>query len=457
MTGIFLSSCAHWPENPKLKQVEPLRGYRFQLQARPDNSQDMIVILAFSGGGTRAASFSYGVLEELSRTTIPVQGRQRRFIDEVDIISAVSGGSFTAAYYALYGDRIFSEFENKFLKRNVESDLYWKIVNPVNWFRLTSPAFSRSDLAAEYYDEALFGGATFGDLGQRRGPTIVINGTDLSTGARFTFTQEQFDQICSDLDRFPLARAVATSSAYAPSLTPVTLVNYAGACGYTEPAWMKTLDQNTSGTPGRALFRLHELRSYRDSGRRPYLHLFDGGFSDNLGLRGVLEALDTLEADMDAARSSVLKKTRRIVVIVVNARRAPEKDWDRRESLPGTSEIMAQVRSIPVDRYSYEMIEALKDKAEKWRHLLKARQSSQPPVSGSNHAAPADIAFHLIELSFEAMSDKEERRYLLNLPTSFKLPAESVDRLRRAAAVLLRQSPDYRKLLRELGAPEPRF
>jgi NTE family protein len=62
-----------------------------------------LLILAFSGGGTRAAAFAYGVLEELAATPVVLGGRPRRLLDEVDLISAVSGGSFTAAYYGLYG------------------------------------------------------------------------------------------------------------------------------------------------------------------------------------------------------------------------------------------------------------------------------------------------------------------------------------------------------------------
>src|SRR5207248_1780038 len=113
------------------------------------------------GGGTRAASLSYGVLEELARTPVGLAGAQHRMLDEVDIISSVSGGSFTAAYYALWGDRIFLDFESKFLKREVQNDLLLRVLAPWNQARLASPKFSRTDLAAEYYDDLLFKGATF--------------------------------------------------------------------------------------------------------------------------------------------------------------------------------------------------------------------------------------------------------------------------------------------------------
>jgi hypothetical protein len=39
----------------------------------------------------------------------------------------------------------------------------------------------------------------------------------------------------------------------------------------------------------------------------------------------------------------------------------------------------------------------------------------------------------------------------MNLPTTFVLPAEDVDRLREAAGRVLRQSQDFQAVLREFG------
>src|SRR6266550_8876839 len=128
--------CAHYPENARIEHYDPQSGYRFRNLSHPGNSDSLQVFLAFSGGGTRAAALSYGVLEELARTQIVWEGQHRRLLDEVDYISAVSGGSFTAAYYALYGDRIFDDFENKFLNQNVQGQLMGRMGSPLYWGRL---------------------------------------------------------------------------------------------------------------------------------------------------------------------------------------------------------------------------------------------------------------------------------------------------------------------------------
>src|SRR5499427_8724436 len=255
------SGCAHWPATPRLERAGA-PGYRIDESARPGQSDDILMILAFSGGGTRAAALGYGVLEELRRTEVTVNGAKRRLLDEVDVISAVSGGTFPATYYALRGEKTFEEFESKVLARNFETELVKRILTPTNWFRLPSGTFGKSDLFAEIYDETVFDRATFADLKKANGPFVIINGTDVTTGARFSFTQDQFDAICGDLLKIALARAVATSTALGPLLTPITFENRGGTCGRKAPPWQAAADTaSKSGTPGRALLRARALQS----------------------------------------------------------------------------------------------------------------------------------------------------------------------------------------------------
>jgi NTE family protein len=210
----ILTACSdetHYPINPVAASPEVSEGYRVQrVKDDPDNPGDVFVILTFSGGGTRAASLAYGTLEALRDVTLPIGGRPRRLLDEVDIINAVSGGSIVAAYYGLHRDRIFQDFESRFLRRDVESEIKKELAS--NLLRLASPRFGRGDLLAEYFDREIFDRKTFADLarGSLR-PFVVINAADLSTGARFPFTQGQFDLLCSDLSPVPVGRAVAAS------------------------------------------------------------------------------------------------------------------------------------------------------------------------------------------------------------------------------------------------------
>ena len=339
LAAVALAGCASRPINEPIAQVDPKAGYRPHLLIPkiPNNDPHTLFVLLFSGGGTRAAAFSYGVLEELRRTEIVVNGQRRRLIDEVDVITGVSGGSFTALAYALYGDRLFSEYEARFLKRDVQGTLVARGLNPFNWSKFIGGSAGRSELAAEYYDEILFEGATFGDLLDKQTPVALATGTDISTGSRLAFSQNDFDLLCSDLNKVRLSRAAATSSAVPVVLSAVTFNNYGGTCGFQFPAWLKDVEnpESRARPAARALQRYREMQDFQDSKDRPYIHLVDGGVADNIGIRGLLEALEQLGASANFRGEVGFGVIRRIVLIIVNARSAPRTDWDRNETPPG--------------------------------------------------------------------------------------------------------------------------
>ena len=229
------------------------------------------------------------ILEELANTTVHIGEKSGRLLDEIDYVNGVSGGSFTASYFALFGDRIFVDFEQRFLKRNVQADLLLKLLWPWNWVRLISPFYDRTDLAIDYYHDQVFDGATFHDLYKRNGPTLTISATDLSTGNPFRFTQEQFNFICSDLSSFPIARAVGASSAIPILFQPVLLHNYSGTCGFERPPWLQRALKKSRTLSVRRWRGARIMDSYLDGEQRPYVHLIDGGISDNLALRDPID------------------------------------------------------------------------------------------------------------------------------------------------------------------------
>ena len=434
--GVFAGGCAHWPATPRLEQAGA-PGYRVSDVVRPGQSDDLLVVLTISGGGMRAAAIGYGVLEELRRTEVMVNGAKRHLIDEGDVISAVSGGTLPATYYALRGDKTFEEFESKVLLRDLEFELALRIVTPTNWFRLPSGTFGKSDLFAELYDETVFDHATFGDLKQANGPFVIINGTDVTTGARFSFTQDYFDVICADLSRVTLGRAVATSTALPPLLTPITLENHGGTCGRKAPAWEAAAEaaMDKSMTPGRALLRARAFRSYEDPAR-PYIHLFDGGLAENLGLSQLIHAFELLKVDPDETVLPSFRRASKIVVIAVNALRYPEVNWDRSPAAPDSDILTDQMWSIPVDRIAYDAVEQTREKLAAW-------QAATPAGSPARRT-------YLAQVTFDNLKDPAKRLIFRRMKTSLALPKEQIDELREVGGQLLREAPAFQRLLVDL-------
>ena len=202
------------------------------------------------------------------------------------------------------------------------------------------------------------------------------------------------------------------------------------------------------------------MRAFEDGANRPYLHLVDGGVSDNLGMRAILEGFEHLESSPGFRRSMRIDTLRRIVVIVVNSLSNPITDWDRNERPPNDLQLVLKATGVPIDRYSYEAVELLKDMIYRWQTTRDLRAAGAFANAGNPALARAaanvpNIDIFAIDVSFEALADAKERAYLMDLPTSFVLPPESVDRLRAAAGTILRDSTEFQRLVKTMNTSRP--
>ena len=459
---LALSACAHYPRNTALSSFDRSAGYRFSnLAPLPNNSDDLFVILTFSGGGTRAMAMSYGVMEKLKETRISWHGSERSLLDEVDIISSVSGGSITAAYYGLYGDRLFQDFPERILYRNIKEDLLKQLFSLRGWFRIFSSDFSRTDLTDEYYDREFFHGATFGDMRKAR-PFILINATDMIQGVRFEFSQDQFDLLCSDLSKLPVSRAVTASTSFPVIFAPMRLDNHAGECGYQPPEWLirdyKEKDMNTGLY--RSVQNAHDIPGFpaeaihKACGRRH--------FGCN-ALRGPLYALlreDGLWSLQDKIKRKAIKK---LLVIIVNARAEPVETSESVLSRIGLAQTVNRVAVSVLENYSSDTTERINDLfsqwkkaetayAERWAYCERNERGRAEQCVGEIYpeGPPPYPQTSLVHLRFDSLQDDSERQFLNSIGTSLDLPRESVDRVRAAAKQLLDDSPQFQDFLHSL-------
>jgi NTE family protein len=448
------AACAHYDVNGRTETVQEDSGYRFDTLPQHGNSDSLFICLSFSGGGTRAAALAYGVMEELKRARVLIDGVEKSLLDEVDCISSVSGGSFTAAYYGLFRERLFADFRGRFLDRNIERALIWRAANPLNWFRLASPTFGRIDLAVELYDDEVFDHRRVADLQRRGRPLVMINATNVESGSRFSFLPLYFDALGSDLEGYPVARAVAASSAFPFLLSPVTLVNYPASKSYQPPWWYEGAAESLHVARYRYQ-AAQDLAYYLDKTNR-YVHLMDGGLADNIGVRAIYDAF---------ARGFIRQRIndariKRLVVIVVNARTEPQEDLGKRESPPGLSTVAIKTATLSMEHYSYESISLMVESLQQRVRAQKDIEACQRLIERSCPSAPQIPAFqgtidpYVIEINFAGAAglEHEDPNYYLNLPTSFTLDRTQVDKLAAIGPKLLRASPQFRCLTQVLAA-----
>jgi NTE family protein len=400
----------------------------------------VFVAVSLSGGGARAAAFGLGVLRELKATEFVLDGRPTTMLDQVALVSGVSGGSILAAHFAAFGDESLSTFESEFLLKDFEGSLIQLALSPRRLYRLSSPWYGRSNVLAEQL-ETLYRGRTFGDLRERAGgPDLIVTATDLTTGAPFEFTPEQFALICADLASVPLSFAVAASSAVPLLLTPMSLRNYAGSCAVPGEVVPRSAEDN---------FRARLLRasaeSYADVGKRPYIHLVDGGLNDNLGIRTLLDrvvASGSLAASFrDAAPGSV----RKVVVIAVNSERDLGERVDHSDRVPNTRQVVETLLFGAGGQITQFTLALLSDDKERWRREL----AEQRGALGSPFADDAEL--YVISVGLHDVQDAALRRALLTIPTAFTIDAGQVGHLVAAGGEALRRSPEFQSLRRSLA------
>lgn len=434
---LVLSGCSSIAaiDNESLATSEQKGGYSLQdYNADLSRSDDITLILAFSGGGSRAAAFSYGVMESLRDTRIMLEGKEVRLLDEIDMITSVSGGSFLAAYYGLYGERLFDDFRTDFLEPDYMSEWLYAIASPLFWFSRQG----RTDIASRIYEERLFGDATFADLGRANAPLIIMNATDLGGGIRFSFIQEYFDLLCSDIASYPIARAVTASSAVPVMLNPVVLKNHKG-CSNPAQAYLKNLDVSKIE---RAILAPHlldtveALQTYENKDEREFIHLADGGITDNLGLMAFYETVEIgggIEAFMKRIGNEPSSK---LVIISVNAAAKPRYAIESSKEVPPLQAIVNAATDAQLHRYNSATISLIRQSMNRWSDEL------------SEYWAPVEP--YLIELSFDGVQQPEKRLFLNQIPTSMSLSAEQTETLIRVGNELLLSNPDYIRLIEDL-------
>ena len=428
---LFLQGCAtiYKPQNQSITAIDNAKGYRL-VDSHSGDYGDHLIFLAFSGGGTRAAALSYGVLQELRDTQVDTRGHRVLLLDEVDSISSVSGGSFTAAYYGLFGDKTFSDYEKVFLRQSIEGALIRKLFNPAYWWRSLFTGFDRTEMAIEYYNSHIFEHKTFADLQLGHGPYVEINATDLGSANRFAFIQAYFDLICSDLSALSVARAVTASSAVPIAFPTVVLKNYSGDCDTNQSNLVRFLDkQDAKSLSIREL--KEQVKSYTNRTAHPYLHLVDGGVADNLGLRALTDRIDTIGSGFLFNNPGQMPKD--VLVISVNAQVTPEPGIDHSAAEPSVGDTLNAFTDVQMSRYDNDTKLLL---ANKLQDLKKAMQER-----GHN------VSIYNAEVTFESIKTQTLKSYFNNLPTSLELSDHEVDMLIGAGRDLLRNELQFKNFL----------
>lgn len=447
----LLAGCAQLIHNDPVNQ--PLNASPNPVQAAAyapdrDTSDDTVIALAFSGGGTRAAAFSYGVLAGLNETRVTTSRGAISLLDHVDFISGVSGGSILAAYYGLYGGQALSDFRERFLLANPEEHLQTDL-SLLNVARGLEGGINDSTEFPDWLDAHLFNHATFKQLMTGRRPAVWINASDIYNRTAFLFTPVTFNALCSDLADYPISLAVAASAAVPVVFAPIVVQNYPGGCQTSLPEWVERVRSEPNAAPIMKSYA-DALERYR-SGEVKYVKLLDGGLVDNLGLAGITVTRLANKTAYGPLEPEEAVKLRRLLFLVVDAGRAPSGAWA--QNIPGPSgvDLINAASDTAIQSSELSSYLSFQTTMNSWRDALTNWRCHLSEAERRRYGAPAnwncrDVRFFISRISFGDLGP-ERAAGLDRVETTLRLPQDQVDMLIAAGHDALETNAAFRGFL----------
>lgn len=426
--AVLLMGCATSFDNLPLNRPITPEFVRQAAAPRDIVGRDVIG-LSLSGGGMRAAAFSFGVLKALTGD----DGRSADVFDDLTFISSVSGGSLTAAYVALHGRDALLHMRERVLLQNLERDLRIDLWSPTNLLRLMAGGVNDRSNLARRLDAEVFHGATFADLYRRNKPDVWINATDLYHRTPFPFTAAAFQALCSDLSALRVSEAVAASMAVPLVFAPVVLNTFPDHCLTPLPTGLDAL----LGDPARVATDpvasvARAMRHYRDASRMRFLKLADGGLTDNQGLSSILVARSLSGTPHGPLNEADAVRIRRMLFLIVDAGRPPAGDWALRLTGPSGVEAGVAAADAAIDAATRLSSAAFRTMARAWQDSLVQHRCGLDEATVRRYLPPdevwqcEDLQIVVETISAESLEPAQAGR-LREMPTRPALPAQDVD------------------------------
>ncbi len=454
LVGLVLSACATGDVGPINTHVAEAGRPSPEFIPDPSDDGSMVVGLAISGGGTRAAAFGYGVLRGLDEVVVDHHPKQRTAVDDIRMISGTSGGAVPAAYFG-YKGRDYVDLRERFLLRDAEKELHSQ-VSPLNLIRVYNGGVNDRSTFADWLDRNVFDGKTYSAFRRKDAPIVWINASDIYNGTPFDFTYDTFAALCSDLDKVRLADAVAASAAFPVVFKPLVVSTAATAtkCNYRRPEWLtRALADPAASVRLKAYAR--SLETYQNDPGVDYIKLLDGGLTDNIGVTGFSMERAAAETPHGPLSAREAVRMRTFVFIVADASVRTEGDWVKTLNGPKLRNMVSAVSNAGIRSSVRDEFDALSLSVEIWRGQLIAWRCSLPQETVRKYLGTLagwncrDIDLVVEDVSFDDFP-KAERAKLNQIETRLKLPADQVDLLISAGRESIRMNPRLQQAFGEV-------
>jgi len=397
-----------------------------------------VLVLAFSGGGARAAAFSLGVMQVLGELPARQGGT---LADRVILTTGASAGALPAAWMGLHGVSELDTYRATVLDIDWHGQVRTSTTSPINLLRLQGGGVNNPDDFADALDREVFHNARLGDFGRGGRPAVVLGASDIANYAPFLFAPATFAQLCADGPSMRVADAVAASMAVPVLFRPMALQAFSDVCATPAPGWVGAAgDPKTPWT----LVRLAAaFRSYHEPQRLVFVHLQDGGLTDYLALAPMLAARLSAETPFEPLTARDAVRISSLTIAMVDVGQAPSDHWPLERGGPDGKQAIEAAFGAAMDvsmRFAHDAfaveLRAWQSALRDWRCGLDRAEVRR--LRGTLDGWHCDgVTLTLTRVSFDDLP-AHERDALAEVETRLSLPRDQTDRLiagGRAAAL----------------------
>ncbi len=183
-----------------------------------------------------------------------------------------------------------------------------------------------------------------------------------------------------------------------------------------------------------------DLQKYLKTGNDlKYIHLMDGGITDNLGLRAIYDMMELSGGAKQILKNFNKKPVGHFAVIAVNAATHYSQGIGKTNQVPSIKSTINAVSDIQLHRYNAATIDLFRKGLQRWSQDLSTPEK--------------EVKDYFIEVGFDGIKEPLKSDFFNAITSSFTLTEEEVDKLIEAGRTLLRNHPIYKRLVQDLNSP----
>lgn len=454
LAALILTACSAGDVGPINSHAEKAPPPSPEFVPDPGDDGSMVIGLAFSGGGVRASAFSYGVLRALDDIVVDQKPYRRTMIDNVRMISGVSGGAITAAYFGYRGRDDYRDFDARFLFQHAEASMQTSLASPFSLSRALAGGVNDRNTFARWLNDNLFDGADFTRFKWTNAPSVWITASDIYNRTPFIFDYDTFVALCSDLDKLKISDAVAASAAAPVVFAPVVLAATKQDCGYRRPTWLKEA-LSGSNPSTRLTAYANALQSYHAEDGIKFVRLMDGGLTDNLGITGFVLERSASKTPHGPLSAEQAVKLRHFLFIVADAGRGQTEDWGASINGPWLGPLVEAASDTGMTSSSRHGLDALKFAVDGWKERVVRYRCGLPletvrRIRGSTEGWDCrKVDFKIEHLEFSDL-EPNVASHLNRVETRLSLPREQVELLVEAGKTVVRQNMAVKQVVGDI-------